>query len=130
LKERGLLGQSKTFLFTDRWYDSGQLAFALRNEVPVLCYNNGDSDGFAQWSNPDDWLGWDGILIATRDDPIQIAKLSPYFENVEFITEFPMMRGNTPFRTIRVWKFTRQTRPFPFQYKTAKAETGSPGTSP
>jgi Dolichyl-phosphate-mannose-protein mannosyltransferase len=121
LKARGLLGQSKTFLFTDRWYDSGQLAFAVRNEVPILCYNHGDAHGFAQWHNPGDWVGWDGLLITPRDDRIAIIRLIPYFENVEFVAEFPMMRGDTPFRTIRVWLFTRQTRPFPFQYGTAKS---------
>jgi 4-amino-4-deoxy-L-arabinose transferase-like glycosyltransferase len=116
LKARGLIGEPKTFLFTDRWYDSGQLAFAVRNEVPVLCYNSGDAHGFAHWSNADDWIGWDGLLITTRDCPVEIGSLSGYFEKVEFVAEFPMTRGGTPFRNVRVWRCTRQVRPFPFRY--------------
>jgi 4-amino-4-deoxy-L-arabinose transferase-like glycosyltransferase len=116
LKARGLIGAPKTFLFTDRWYDSGQLAFAVRNEVPVLCYNSGDAHGFAQWSNPNDWIGWDGVLITTRDCPEQIRGVREYFEKVELATEFPMTRGGTPFRQVRVWRCTRQERPFPFRY--------------
>lgn len=116
LKARGLIGQPKTFLFTDRWYDSGQLAFAVHNEVPVLCYNIGDAHGFAQWSAPDDWLGWDGILITTRECPKEIRRFRQYFKQVELIDEFPMMRGRTPFRMVRVWRCTHQERPFPFRY--------------
>ncbi len=117
LKARGLLGQPKTFLFTDRWYDSGQLAFALRNEeIPVLCYNAGDSHGFAQWSNPNDWVGWDGILITMRDCPKEIRLMNRFFEKIELIDEFPMTRGRVPFRTVRVWRCTHQERPFPFRY--------------
>jgi hypothetical protein len=116
LKARGLIGAPKTFLFTDRWYESGQLAFAVRNEVPVLCYNSGDAHGFAHWSNADDWIGWDGLLITTRDCPVEIDSLSGYFEKVEFVAEFPMSRGGTPFRNVRVWRCTRQVRPFPFRY--------------
>jgi hypothetical protein len=118
LKARGLIGQPKTFLFTDRWYESGQLAFAVRatKSTPVLCYNFGDAHGFAQWSDPNDWVGWDGILITTRECPREIRLLSLFFEKIELIDEFPMTRGGNPFRTIRVWRCTHQERPFPFRY--------------
>jgi Dolichyl-phosphate-mannose-protein mannosyltransferase len=116
LKARGLIGQPKTFLFTDRWYESGQLAFAVRSEAPVLCYNFGDSHGFAQWSDPDDWVGWDGVLITTRDCRREMRILRMFFEKIELIDEFPMTRGGAPFRTVRVWRCTHQERPFPFRY--------------
>jgi 4-amino-4-deoxy-L-arabinose transferase-like glycosyltransferase len=116
LKSRGLVGAPKTFLFTDRWYDSGQLAFAVRNEAPVLCYNVGDAHGFAQWYHPDDWVGWDAILVTTRDCPKEIRVMRKAFESVELIDEFPMTRGGNPFRTVRIWRCTRQHTPFPFRY--------------
>src|SRR5262249_30282031 len=56
LDARGLVGRPGTFLFTGRWFHSGQLAFAIRNRAPVLCYNAADARGFGYWSRPEDWL--------------------------------------------------------------------------
>jgi hypothetical protein len=117
LKERGLLHQPHTFIFTDRWYDSGQLAFALRDEnVTVLCYSHGDAHGFAQWHNPDDWVGWDGLLVTPRTCPKEIETMQCFFEKIELVDEFPMTRGGSAFRPVRVYRCSRQTRPFPFRY--------------
>jgi hypothetical protein len=116
LKARGLLDEPKTFLFTIHWYESGQLAFAVRNEIPVLCYSPGDAHGFADWSTPEQWLGWDGLLITPNDDPNEISLICPFFTHVELIAEFPMTRGGTPFRPVRVWRCTRQLHPFPFRH--------------
>jgi 4-amino-4-deoxy-L-arabinose transferase-like glycosyltransferase len=117
LEARGLVDEPHTFLMTCRWYDSGQLAFSLRERVPVLCYNPGDARGFAFWSKPQDWVGWNGIYVTTSDNPIEVKVLEPFFKRVEFVTEFPMTRGGNPFRTIRVYRCVEQIHPFPFTYE-------------
>ncbi len=67
LRRRGLVDRPGTFLFTSKWFHSGQLAFALDHEAPVLCYHAGDgSRGFAHWSRPEHWVGRDGILVGRQ----------------------------------------------------------------
>src|SRR5207237_8125153 len=78
LEQRGLLNKPGTFLFTDHWYDSGQLAFAVRNRFPVLCYNT-DARGFAYWTRPEEWVGHDGLFVCVRDRPYAPAVSERFF---------------------------------------------------
>ena len=116
LESRGFVNEPHTFLFTTKWFDSGQLAFALRNRVPVLCYNAGDARGFAFWSKEEQWVGWNGLYIATEPKDYDLELLKVFFEKAEKVDEFSMTRGGTPFRTVHVWRFTGQKAPFPFTY--------------
>jgi hypothetical protein len=115
LESQRLLDRPNTFLFTEHWYDSGQLAFSVRNRLPVTCYNQGDARGFAYWSKPQDWVGQDGLLVCTENVP-DLEKFKPYFESVELLDSFSMTRGGKPFRPIQVYLCTDQQRPFPFAY--------------
>jgi 4-amino-4-deoxy-L-arabinose transferase-like glycosyltransferase len=116
LDARGLTNKPKTFFFTTKWYESGQLAFALRDCVPVLCYSPGDARGFAFWSKPEEWVGWTGYLVTTEDADWEAEMVTPYFTRVRKVAEFPMTRGGVPFRTVRVWRCVQQKHPFPFTY--------------
>lgn len=116
LKSLGLLDRKNTFLFTDHWYDSGQLAFAVRNQLPVTCYNNGDARGFAYWSRPEDWVGQDGLLVCAEETP-NLAVYTPYFNSVEPIASFSMTRGGKPFRPVQVYLCQHQHTAFPFTYQ-------------
>lgn len=115
LANRGLL-RPDTFLFTPRWYDSGQLAFAVRTRVPVLCYSPGDARGFAFWSHPEEWQGRTGYLVSMDDRPWDAEMYQPYFKRIELAGEFPMSRGDRPVRRVRVYRCDQQTQPFPFTY--------------
>ena len=50
------------------WYQSAQVAHAIRLKRPVLCYNIDDPRGFAFWSKPAQWVGHDGILLMINDE--------------------------------------------------------------
>ena len=115
LKSRGIIDRPNTFLFTNHWYDSGQLAFSVRNQIPVACYNQGDARGFAYWSRPEDWVGKDGILVSAEETP-NIETYRPYFRSVELLATFPMTRSGKPFRPVQVYLCTVQQQPFPFAY--------------
>lgn len=115
LEKRGLLDRPNTFLFTDHWYDSGQLAFSIRNRCPVLCYSPGDARGFAYWSRADQWVGKDGLLVCTEESP-NLELYRPYFRQIEPLAQFRMTRSGKPFRPVQVYLCTEQTRPFPFEY--------------
>jgi hypothetical protein len=114
LQRRGLTTIPGTFLFTSKWYQSGHLAFALRNSVPVLCYNATAPHGFAQWSSPEQWVGHDGILLSFNDSSTEPDAYDRWFERIEPIGEFAVRRAGVPIRTVRIFRCVRQTQPFPF----------------
>ena len=117
LTDRGLVDRTNTFLFTNHWYESGQVAFATRNRIPVACYRQGDARGFAFWSRPEDWLGQDGILIDSEQQEDLSKVYEPYFREVMSLPPIPMTRRGRPFRMVRVYLCSEQLRPFPFTYE-------------
>lgn len=116
LKERGFVGKPNTFLLTNRWHKAGQLAFAIRNESPVACFEPQDARGFALWSKPSDWVGWDAYLVSLDGLDEELNHFKWYFETYDEtpLAEFRMMRGWMPYRPVKVWHLRRMTRPFPF----------------
>jgi 4-amino-4-deoxy-L-arabinose transferase-like glycosyltransferase len=119
LRARGLVDQPNTFLFTGSWDDSGQLAFSVKNRLPVLCYSPGDARGFAFWSQPADWVGKDGYLISLDGNVYEQQHFQEYFERIEPVASFPMTRGGKPYRSVRVFRCSHQVKPFPFTYTAA-----------
>jgi hypothetical protein len=117
LAVRGLIDRPKTFFFSNHWYESGELAFAVRNRAPVVCYSQIDARGFAFWSRPDDWLGWDGILIDSEQQENLSEQYKSYFREVRPLPPIEMTRGGRPFNTVRAYLCIDQLRPFPFTYK-------------
>lgn len=117
LAARRLIERPKTFLFSNHWYESGELAFAVRNRIPVVCYSQFDARGFAFWSHPDDWVGWDGILIDSEQQANLIDEYKPYFREVTQLPDIQMTRGGRPFLPVHLYLCVDQLRPFPFQYK-------------
>ncbi|MEI8019040.1 MAG: glycosyltransferase family 39 protein [Schlesneria sp.] len=117
LRQRGLVDRPNTFLFTDRWYDSGELAFAVRNRIPVACYRQGDARGFAFWSRPEDWLGRDGVLIDEEARPNLGEEYKPYFREIQQLPSIEMTRGGRPFRTLKAYLCIDQQLPYPFAYE-------------
>jgi len=119
LHARGFVGKPNTFLVTPSWSDSAQLAYSIRERSPVLCYDDCDARGFAFWSTPEEWVGWDGLLVIPGDDPDPRALkvIGQFFTEVTLVAEFRMTRGGVPSRTIRVWECKEQRCSFPFSYQ-------------
>lgn len=124
LGRHGALDEEGVFLFTGHWTLSGQLGFAagLCGGPPVLCYNPKDARGFRLWSEPEYWLGRDGILVAIDDRSIEPGCYDRYFARIELMEEFSVSRGPGPSRRIRLFRCSRQLRPFPY----APLRTGTP----
>jgi hypothetical protein len=113
LDEHGLLDQPGTFLFTSRWYTSGQLQFAVDGRASVLCYNPAEPHAFADWTIPDQWVGHDGILVSF--DEHEVENYAEYFCRIELLDEFLMTRYGNPFRRVFIYRCANQLRPFPYQ---------------
>jgi len=117
LARRGLLGPPGSFLFTSLWYDSGHLAHATRaSGLPVVCYNANDARSFAYWSDPGQWVGRDGLLVALREPAIEPSCFDRFFERIEPAGEVPIVRGGRVVRTFRLYRCARQVAPFPFDH--------------
>jgi len=116
LSKRGLLDDPDMFLFTPTWYNSSQLAYAIRNRVPVLCYNEGDARNFAYWSKPRDWVRRDGLLIVLDSREFDVDMYRPFFRRIDKEAHFSMTRSGKPFRDVHVFRCVDQLSPFPFQY--------------
>ena len=114
LEKRGLVDKPGSFLFTRCWFESGHLSFALRNRVPVLCYDT-DARGFAYWSRPEEWVGKDGYLVAHGNISCELQMYADYFRRIEKIAEFPATRNGQPIREMSVYRCVEQMKPFPFR---------------
>jgi 4-amino-4-deoxy-L-arabinose transferase-like glycosyltransferase len=114
LRRRGLAARPSTFLFTSRWYYSGQLAFALSDRMPVLCYNRRHAQNFAYWSRPEQWVGSDGIFIGINDCARELDDFARYFARIEPLGEYRVVRSGQAVRIARLYHCVHQTRPFPF----------------
>lgn len=119
LDQRCLLSEPDTFLFTNLWYDSGQLAFATRGRVPVACYHSHDARGFAFWSKPEDYVDKTGFYVVADEESEQetLREYAPFFTSMKLEAEFTMLRNGKPFRPVRVYRCERQVRPYPFDFK-------------
>lgn len=81
----------------------------------MQCYNRDDARGFGFWTQPEQWVGWDALLIDAEDDPCLPVVSAAYFQKVELLAEFPMTRSGVPMRPVKVYLCTEQTRPYPFE---------------
>jgi hypothetical protein len=126
IEVRGLLDDPGTFLFTDCWRFSAELAIALRHQADVACYHR-DARSFGFWSRPQDWVGRDGIFIQVFDSRVKAEDYAPWFTRVEPLATFPIVRAGIPVQTVRLYRCVRQTAPFQFGY-TGPGPIPRPGT--
>jgi len=120
LKARGLLDRPDTFLFTDYWCFSAELAMATNRPSGVACYQR-DSRSYTFWSRPEDWVGRDGIFVRLEDGLAPPTYYEPWFERVELLDSFPIVRAGTPMQTVKLYRCVRQTAPFLFGRAGAEA---------
>ena len=61
--------QVNVSVFTDRWYRSGKVAYALKGTMPVLALHPTDARSFTFFDDTERLVDKDGILVTTKDDP-------------------------------------------------------------
>lgn len=115
LRRLGWLDRPHTFLFTGSWYQSGQLAFAARaSQTPVLCYHAWDARSFAFWSRPEEWVGWDGILVEINERKGAPERYERWFRSMTLLERFEVKRAGSALREVSLYCCERQTKAFPF----------------
>jgi hypothetical protein len=116
LDQLGILDDPNRFLFTRVWYQSAQLAHAIRLKLPVLCYNIDDPRGFAFWSKPETWVGRDAIFLLINEDFIPVSFYERWFDEVMPIADFTIDRGGKPLRRVQAFRMVHQRVAFPFDF--------------
>ena len=115
LERRGLLDEPNTFLFTDQWRFSAELAMATGRDPSVACFHR-DSRSFTFWSRPEDWVGRDGIFVRVVDGLVEPKNYAPWFTRVEPLESIPIIRAGCRLQTVRLYRCVRETAPFLFGY--------------
>jgi hypothetical protein len=121
LDRLGVLDDPRTFLFTRNWYMSAQIAHATAVRRPVVCYNLDDPRGFAFWSDPEDWVGRDGVLVMINDDYTPLSFYERWFERCRTLDDFWVERAGKPVRRVRVFRFDNQLAALPYQFTPSQA---------
>lgn len=118
LQEKGLLAKPETFVFTNRWFQSGKVDFALSGQMPVMCLNDWDPRSWAFLESPDNYLGYDGVLVATDrflGDPVSVY--GDYFKEIAPLGTVDVHRGEHAELTLRVYLCKELQRPYPNPYQ-------------
>ncbi|MGQ9836461.1 MAG: ArnT family glycosyltransferase [Cyanobacteriota bacterium] len=108
------------FIFTNAYFLAGQIGMALAplTDKPLTCLDE-DLRGFAFWSEPEDWLGQDGLLITSElFQPSQgiPATYGDYFVSLEPVAEIPLLRAGAVTQTFQVYRAHQMLRPYPRPY--------------
>ncbi len=121
LEHRGLLERKNTFLFTNRWFLSGKVDWAVRNRMPVLCFNTKDPRGFAFIHRPEDFVGRDGVLVAVCSEgkwypPDAELYYGEYFESITPLGEVEVRRGGRVEVMLKLYLCKNLLKPYPMPF--------------
>lgn len=112
----GIFQHDRTFVFTNRWFESGKVDFALAGRMPAACLSP-DPRSWAFIAPPDGFLGWNGILVARKkflDDAS--GWYGDYFEKIEPLGEVAIPRGGATAMTVELYRCTNFRKPYPQPY--------------
>jgi len=115
LKARGLLDAPNMYLFTDYWRNSAELSMAARRDESVACLAR-DARSYTFWSRPEDYVGRDAVFVQVAESLAVPAHYEPWFRGMEPLGSFPIVRRGVTLQTVNLYRFRRQTDPFPFGY--------------
>jgi hypothetical protein len=114
--ERGLLGRSDVFAFSDWWFRSGKVDYALRGRLPVLAFTPNDPRGFAFFDRSERWIGKDGILVTTKTLAEVEARFGGYFERIDPLGAVDVGRRGRREFALLLYRGAHLLRPYPQPY--------------
>ena len=108
------------FVFTNRYYSGGQIAMAIEQAYhkPIECFDE-DPRGFAFWSKANQWIGKNGLFIATTEYKAeQDAKnrYPKYFTKITKLGNIPIVRGGEVVQNFGVYQAIKMIKPFARPY--------------
>jgi hypothetical protein len=118
--ERGLLGRKDIFVFSDWWFRSGKVDYALKGRLPVLAFTRGNPRAFAFFDRSERWIGKDGILVTTKTGLPEVAgHFGRYFERITPLGAVDVGRGGRSELKLYLYRGERLKTPYPQPYGSA-----------
>ncbi|MBI4042602.1 MAG: glycosyltransferase family 39 protein [Deltaproteobacteria bacterium] len=117
LRGRGLLARKDLFVFTNRWFQSGKVDYALKGKMPLFCFHPSDQRGFEFLRESEEWLGKDGVLVSTQkklDNPHDA--FGEYFEEIIPLGFVTVPRGKYIEETLYLHYCRNYRKVFPKAY--------------
>ena len=116
LAERGLLGRSDVFVFSEWWFRAGKLDYGLKGALPVLALSPTDPRSFAFFDRTERWVGKDGILVTIRSAQSVIDRYGAYFTRITPLGTMEVGRRRRSEQTLYLYRGEKLLRPFPLPY--------------
>ncbi len=109
--------QKSGFVFTNGFYLGGMVGMALSpiTTTPITCFGE-DVRGFAFWSQPEQWLGKEGLYVTLErfHDLFEITdSYRPYFSSFQEIATVPIRRGGAVTEVFHVYQTGKMLKPYP-----------------
>ena len=110
-------GGQEIFLFTHKWFLSGEVDLAVQGKLPVLCFDAGDSRGFALWDAKLDMRGQDGVFITSSRFPLNPqAAFGDFFETIEAPDSLVIRRGGIDAQVFYFYRCRNLLERYPLPY--------------
>lgn len=112
---------AEVFLFTHKWFLSGEVELAAKGKFKVLCFNKKDSRGYGIWDRKYDMIGKDAVCIYTnryKIDPIE--RFGAYFESISSPDSITVFRGGVPSKRFYFSSCRNLKKRFPLPYSFEK----------
>ncbi len=82
---------------------------------PITCFDK-DLRGFAFWSTSEQWVGKNGLLVATdAQAKTAIAQYQDYFKHIQKSQIFPFS-GGTIVQVLQIYQANEMLKPYPRPY--------------
>ncbi len=116
LCEQGI-SPERCFLFTHKWFLSGQVELATKGKYKVMCFNPYDPRGFGIWDRNLDMRGKDGIFICSDRYPAEPKKnYGGYFESISGPDRVVIHRSGVPSKTLYFYRCENLLTRYPMPY--------------
>jgi len=115
LEQKNYINKNR-FLFTHKWFLSGELAFAVKNRYPVTVIND-SPHAFYYWVDDITITGKDGIYIGTNRYKTEVnEKYSIYFKQITAIDTLKTARYGNKAKTFYIWLCEDYNGQFKYPY--------------
>ena len=117
LEDEKMIQDKSTFLFTDKWFTGGELAWAGENKYQITVLNSTAPHAFSFWTVPDSLVGKDGIYVSTdryNDSPELLY--NKYFKKIEYVENYTIYRSGQIAKRYYIWNCRNLLKPFAWPY--------------
>ena len=117
IEKESLLQDNAHFIFSAKWFLSGELAWASQGKYTVTVLNRYAPHAFAFWAEPKNFVGKTGLFICTNryyENPEKLYK--NYFSAFQKLKDFNIYRNGKIVKTFYLWKCLNMTQKFKWPY--------------